>query len=77
MPQREAAAGFPCIGVGARTSARPRRRPRAAPLGLQELLYSDPPHRANILSTSMRAVGIGDRRSTRSGQLWLTEDFGG
>lgn len=74
LTQREAAAGFHGSAWAENVGETPQGAGGAA--GLQDLLYSDPPHRANILSTSMRAVGVGIVIDSR-GQLWLTEDFGG
>lgn len=44
-------------------------------LHLQDFLFQDPPHRANIVSAQMDYVGI-SIDVDGSGQLWLTEDFG-
>lgn len=47
--------------------------------GLQAAMYNEKApndgHRLNILSTSVRFVGIDVLIDTRTGKLWLTEDF--
>ena len=47
--------------------------------GLQSSMYNEKPpndgHRRNILSTSVRFVGIDVLIDARTGKLWLTEDF--
>ncbi|HEV2887645.1 MAG TPA: CAP domain-containing protein [Jatrophihabitans sp.] len=47
--------------------------------GLQSAMYSEKApndgHRRNILSTSVRFVGIDVLLDARTGKLWLTEDF--
>ena len=47
--------------------------------GLQKAMYNETPpndgHRRNILSTSVRYVGIDVLIDARTGKLWLTEDF--
>lgn len=40
---------------------------------VHEQLMASPPHRANILSATLNAVGIGAVSS--GGELWVTEDF--
>jgi uncharacterized protein YkwD len=73
--QREAAAGYHGSAWAENVGETPQGNESGA-VGLQNLLYGDPPHRANILSASMHAVGVGIVIDSR-GQLWLTEDFGG
>ncbi len=73
--QREAAAGYPVHAWAENVGETPDPTESGA-LAMQELLYSDPPHRANILSTAMHAVGIGIVVDS-TGKLWITEDFGG
>jgi uncharacterized protein YkwD len=46
-------------------------------LDLQQAFYNDPPHYDNIVSTSARYVGISVIIDSSSGELWMTEDFGG
>ena len=75
LPQREAAAGFHGSAWAENVGETPQGNASGA-VSLQDLLYSDPPHRANILATSVHAVGVGIVIDSR-GQLWLTEDFGG
>ncbi|HST47027.1 CAP domain-containing protein [Jatrophihabitans sp.] len=54
-------------------------RSTAGANGLQAAMYGEKPpndgHRRNILSTSVRYVGIDVLIDARTGKLWLTEDF--
>ncbi|MBV9820974.1 MAG: CAP domain-containing protein [Actinobacteria bacterium] len=54
-------------------------RSTAGANGLQAAMYAEKPpndgHRRNILSTSVRYVGIDVLIDSRTGKLWLTEDF--
>ena len=54
-------------------------RSTAGANGLQAAMYGEKPpndgHRRNILSTSVRFVGIDVLIDARTGKLWLTEDF--
>jgi uncharacterized protein YkwD len=48
-------------------------------MGLESAMYGERPpddgHRLNILSTAVRYVGIDTYIDSRTGKLWLTEDF--
>jgi uncharacterized protein YkwD len=74
-PQREAAAGYQGRAWAENVGETPDPTESGA-LAMQELLYRDPPHRANILSTAMHVLGVGIVVDT-TGKLWITEDFGG
>jgi uncharacterized protein YkwD len=75
VAQRAYAAGF-TGPAGTENVGETGQASQSGALALEDLLYHDAPHRANILSTSMHAVGIGIQIDG-SGRLWLTEDFGG
>jgi uncharacterized protein YkwD len=45
-------------------------------LTLATMMYNDPAHRANILSTTYRNIGVSVYMDGAHHKAWLTEDFG-
>jgi uncharacterized protein YkwD len=76
LMSRESAAGFHG-SYAAENVGESGQLDEQGALALQQAFYDDPAHRDNIDSTSGRYVGISVIIDSSSGELWVTEDFGG